>query len=322
MATITAYQNLTLAEVVKRAGYDEDAAVLGEIAKKSDFLNVMPFLPASHGNYNEALQATRLGSGQFGQVNGALPSMASAASPVQEPVKMYEGESRVDERALKGVMDPYLVRDSEDAMNFEGMIQGFVDAIIYKSMADSLNGLKGFMARRSALGKYCVSGAGTGSDLSSVLLMELGPSTLHLAYPSNGTVPGILNEDRGRHLVDIPAGTGQMWAWIRHYEIWAAIVLRNERALLRYANIETSGSSNIFSATTFINLKNQLPSAGRNAVAFASRSIKGQIEADAYNKANAAYSIADIEGFGPVARVAAVPVLLEENLLDTETAVV
>jgi hypothetical protein len=141
-----------------------------------------------------------------------------------------------------------------------------------------------------------------------------------MVYNPSGT-PGISSQDRGAQMVTAPTGSGSMYAWIRHFEVIAGIVLRDERALQRIANIESAGSSNIFSATQFIGRKNQLPSAGANAVAFCNRTLRGQIESDAYNKSNAAYGFMDIVGFGPVPTVAGVPVRICEAITDTETAI-
>jgi hypothetical protein len=321
MGTITAYSPMNLAEVQKRAGYDNSAAVIGELSKRNDFLMDVPWYPSSHGAYHKYLQATRLGDGTFGKANGPVAVIASQAEEMTEPTKLYEGDSPVDDRLLIAATDPMKVRDSEDALNLEGLIQGWIDKLIYGNEITTPDGFKGFSRRRPKLATYCVGGGGTGSDLTSMYLFEFGPAGFYLAYPEGAGTPGMKNEDRGRNYIAAPTGTGNYWAWVRHYEIWAALVLRDERAMLRYANIESAGSSNIFSPTTFITLKNKLPSMGTNAVAYANRTLKAQIEADAYNKSNASYSISDIEGFGPVARVAGVPVRVMEGLLDTETAI-
>jgi hypothetical protein len=237
-----------------------------------------------------------------------------------EPVKLYEGDSPVDERLLASSTNAMKVRDSEDALNLEGLIQGWINKLLYNNEADAPDGFKSLSRRRPKLDTYCKGGGGTGADLTSMYLIEYGPAGFYLAYPEGSGTPGIKNEDRGRVYVAAPTGTGNYWAWVRHYEIWSALVLRDERALLRYANIESAGSSNIFTPATFITLKNKLPSMGTNAVAYANRTLKAQIEADAYNKSNAAYSVSDIEGFGPITRVSGVPIRVLEGLLDTETA--
>lgn len=327
MATLTSYGSMTLAEVAKREHYDDAEAVLGELQQAIDLLQEIPWFTSTHGLVNKQAQATRLGSGAWGEVNAPVGTISSGTTVVDEPVKLYEGDSVIDERVFAGALDAYKVRDSEDTLNLEGLMQAWLSDLIYLDPGDNVNALRGFWSRRATLSSLtypsrinCWGNSGTGSDLCSLMLAEFGKKGLYLAYPGNMKA-GFLNEDRGRWRTTAPTGTGQFWAWIRHYEIWAALVLRNERALQRIANIENQGSSNIFTPSIFIKAKNNLPSMGTNAIAFGNRVLKSQIENDAYAKANAAYSISDIEGFGPVARVAGVPVRLCEALLETESQV-
>lgn len=317
---LSTYAYMNLAEAHKRANYDDSAAVIGEIAKMNEILGDLLWRPSTNGLYNKQLQATRLGSGTFGSANAPVATISSQAEEFIEPVKLYEADSIIDERVLDTADDPRAVRDSEDMLNFEGFLQGWIAALFHNDPLTTIDGLKSLDKRRAALGTYCLGASGTGSDLSSVWLIEHGARGLHLVYPENSGAPGIRSEDRGRHRVTAPTGTGDMWAWIRHYSVYAGLVLRNERALCRLANIETAGSSNLFSPDVFIQLKNRLPSAGKNAYGYANRTVKAQIEANAYNKTNAAYSLAEIAGFGPVVMVAGVPIHCEEALLDTETA--
>jgi|GEM_PF-1140502 len=329
MAVITANTPLSLAEANKRAGYDDAASVIAELQQMHDFLDEVVFLPATHGSYNKQLQAKRLGKGSFSKANAPVPVVSSSADLLTEPVKLYEGDSQVDERVLQGVEDAYAVRDSEDAMNLEGMIQDWIYNLIYANEGDTPDAFKSLSRRRGALGtdKTVWSLGGSGSDLASIYVFEFGKSGFFLAYNRSGT-PGMRNEDRGRHYVPAPTGSGNMWAWVRHYEIWAALVERNRRALMRLCNIETTGSANNFLDATigqgidvFISMKNWLPRAGRNAVAFCNRTLKGQIDNAAYAKSNVYLSIREVQNYGPITFIAGIPVRLMEPLLDTESAV-
>lgn len=322
MSVLNAYSYLTLPEVTKREGFDNEAAVMGQIAQNLEFLDEVPWLPSTHQGYNKQLQAKRLGSGGFTTVNGPIVSASSETDFITEPVKMYAAESIIDEKALAGLAgaDAYRVRDSEDALNLEGIMQDWASKLLTANEIDTPDAFRSLARRRASLDDYCIGGGGTGSDLSSIWTFEFGPNAFYLAYNKGGQ-PGLKNEDRGRMRLPTPKANGYMYAWVRYYEIWAAIVLRNERALIRYANIETAGSSNLFSASDYVKkVKNRLPSMGRNAVAFANRTLKGQIDADAYNKSNAAYSVRDIEGFGPITAIGGVPVRCWESIPDTETA--
>jgi len=329
MSVITMNTPLSLAEASKREGYDGAAAVIAELQQQNDFLDEVTWLPATHSLYNKQLQAKRLGKGAFSKANAPVPTISSSADAILEPVKLYEGDSHVDERVLKGVKNAFAVRDSEDAMNLEGLMQDWIYQLIYANEGETPDAFKSLSRRRAALGtaKNVWSLGGTGSDLTSMYLFEFGPSGFFLAYPP-GTQPGLLNEDRGRHSVPAPTGTGNYWAWIRHYEIWAALVERNVRAFMRICNIETAGGSNNFRDTTvgqgvdvFINAKNWLPKVGRNAVAFCNRTLKGQLDNMAYEKDNVHMTIREVQNYGPITFVAGIPIRLMEPLLNTESAV-
>jgi hypothetical protein len=322
MSIISAHTPLTISEVQKREGYDDSEAVLGELQQMIDFMDEVPWFPTSHGSYNKALQAKRLGKGAFSRYNGPVPSISSQSDYITEPVKLYEGDSEVDERLLKGATDPYQVRDSEDAMNLAGFTIDWIYNFIYANEADDPDSFKSIMSRLNTIdNKNCWDNGGDGADLTSMLMFEFGRAAFHLGYPENSGPPGIQNEPRSRHKVPTPKGDGMMWAWIRHYEAWAAIILRNRLALKRIANIETAGSTNIFNPSVVIKAKAWLPRVGTNAVLFCNRTLKGQIDDNAYNKVNIAFSIQQIQNYGPITFVAGMPLRMIEVLLDTESEV-
>lgn len=321
MGVIKAFEKLSLAEVNAAAGYDDAQAVLGELAQMNEPLDEFPWFPATHGSHTEFYKARTLGKGDFSSAHSGVPVIQSSGRIEKEPVKLYQADSRVNDTVLKGADDPRAARDAQDAMNLEGFMQDWLYYMLYGDESSDPDTFRSFIRRRATLGAYCKTGGGSGSDLTSLWLMELGRKGFYLTYNKSG-VAGIRNEDKGLYPFTNPDTSANTdWMWVRHYEIWAGLVLRNERALQRYANIETDGSSNIFSPTTFIRMKSQLPSVGKYAVAFANRTLHGQIEADAYNKSNMAYSLRDIENFGPVLHVAGVPVRMWESILDTESAV-
>lgn len=324
MSVLTLISGLSWSEAIKRAGFDDEAAVVGDIAQYCDFLDECPVFPANQGLYNKQLQASRLGTGAWGKAYGATTSISSGTEEITEPVKMYEGDSEIDDRVLKGV-DPYQTRDSEDKLNLRGLTQDFLSQLVYVSQGDYPDAPRGLYARRGALSTvkpYLVwGGAGTGSDLTSVLLFEFGMGGFYLVHPGDTGAAGFVNEDRGLNKLPVPVGSGTFWAWVRHYEMWCGMVIRDQRAFQRYANIETAGSSNTFSADTFIQMKRTLPSSGKSAVAFANRTIMGQLDVAAYNKTNIAFSLREIEGYGPITHCAGVPFRMWEQLLDTESAI-
>jgi len=322
MSTLTSYSYMNLAEAMKRENYPDAAGLLGELQKNNEFLDHCPWFPATHGTYNEQTQATRLGKGAFSKANSAIPVISSGTSTIQEPVKMYEGESIVDDRILRTARFPERVRDSEDILSLEGAFQDWVKNVFYGNEGTEPDNFRSLARRRASLGTYCVSAGGSGGDTTSAWIIEFGRSAFHLAYPPGDGSPGLKNIDKGLQRVNAPDGTGQMYAWVRYYAIEGALVLRNERCLLRYANIEISGTSNTFDFKTFATLRNKLQSVGRNAVVFMNRDLKGQMEAVAYGDVkNGALTIRDIQGMGPVTYIMGIPIALAECITSTETAV-
>jgi hypothetical protein len=317
---------MTLPEAYKRLEYDSLAASLGELAQMIDILDVMPWMKATNGIFNRQFQASRLGTGTFSRPGTGVPTIASTGDLIEEPVKLYEGQSMVDERILQGVDDPWVVRDSEDGLNMEGAFQDWAYNLVYGNDGTAPDNFMSFAARRAALTGYApyVFSGGAASAVSDAWILELSPATLYLCYPPNSGTPGFHNEDRGRVWSPSTDGVaGHMnWFWARLYQIWGGIVLRNQRALIRYTNLATSGSSSTFSITDFVRFgKNILQNMGRNAFVFVNRTIKGQIEAQAYkDTANGALTVQAIEGYGPVTFIAGIPLRMHEGIPNNLTA--
>lgn len=316
MATITSYEPMNIVEAQRKAGFINTAEFLGDMIKQKDLLKFLPFLPANHGIYHEWTEANRLGSGSWAKANSAIPMISSGSDVLREGVFLYEGESQVDERILESSDDKIATRDAEDASNMEGFLQGWLEQLFYASgNADAFVGLA---ARRSTPdSEYTWDAGGSGASCTSVWLFEFGPNAFNIRYPKYAQ-PGFSTTDDGLQRVSAPDGTGDMKAWVRSYKMWGGIQVKRSHSLLRMGSIDTSHP---FTAAQFIEMKAQLPSMGRDAYAFCNRDVHAQVETEAWNKANMAYSIVDYEGFGPITRVVGIPMLIEEAILSTEAAI-
>lgn len=322
MSGISTYANMNLAEAMKREHYDDRAAVMGKIAYGNDPMQFLHWLPSTEPTYNRQLQQTRLASGSWGTVNAPLVADVGATDIVDEPIKLYEGESKVDDRILKLSKNPMALRDTMDYEYLEGAMQELAYDIWYGSEATDPNCLRSFARRRASLGTYCIGGSGTGSDLTSAWVLEQGKALMYMAYPTGAGAPGLHDEDMGLQRTAAPTGSGDYYAWCRKYSMHGAIVIRNDRALIRYANIESAGASNIFSITDFVKLVlPKLQHMGRGAIMFVNRTLMGQISAVAYGDVkNGALTVREIEGYGLVTHICNVPIFLHEGITDAETA--
>jgi hypothetical protein len=320
MAVILQNQQLTLAEINKISGNIETGNMLAEFAQRNTFLDEVPWLPTTHGSHTEEFRAKSLGAGGFTRINGGIPQVGATGDIIKEPTRLYEGESVVDDRLLLGADDPYRAREAYDKMRLEGIMQGFNHELLYSNDVQNPDALKSFTQRRSSLGEFCFDAGGTGTGLTSAWLFEFGAAGVHLIYNKAGS-PGLKNEDKGIHRSPAPDGSGNpYYAWVRHYEIWSGLVIGQERACMRIANIN---AGNPFDPRVLIeNMKPYLPTPGGSmAVLFVPRSVYGQIEWAAYSKGNASYSLADIMGFGQVVKVAGIPVRPWDAISENESAV-
>jgi hypothetical protein len=318
MALITAYNNVTLAEAQRSVGWDPGS--LGELQRRYAFTDNVPWYPTNRGLTNRQVQADRLPSITAGKLNGSIGTGAGGRSVIEEPVKLYQLESHVDERLLKGMTaeQAQATRDSEDEMIMEGCLGGVEGKVIYGNDGSSPDDLRGLALRRPSIGTYCLNMGGTASgSMCSAWLIELGRKGFHFGYPP-GTVPGLTSEDKGLQRVASVDGAGDYYAWCRLYEFWGAVILRDNRALIRIANI---GSATPLTADKVIEGRNILPGMGRDAALFVNRSTKTAIDKAAYNKTNLSITTAELPGYGAVSYIGGVPVLLSEAILDTDTTV-
>lgn len=321
MALLTAYTKYTLAQAQKAEGWDSGS--LGELQKLYSIIDEVPWFPTTHGLTNKQVQASRLASGAFVTINGSISTGASDTAVIEEPVKLYQMESQVDERLMQGTTPEQAraIRDSEDEMNMMGVLGGFEGAVINGNDGSAPDSLRGWELRRPSIGTYCLSCSATGSGtLESAWLLQVGKRGFHFAYPG-GTRPGLTTRDKGLQRVSSADGAGDYYAWCRLFEVWGAMVLRDNRAMIRYANIDSTSATNTLTADRVIQGRNLLPDMGSDAVLFVSRNVKTQLDQAAYNKTNLAITTSELPGYGAVTMVGGVPVRLSEAILDDESTV-
>jgi hypothetical protein len=113
-----------------------------------------------------------------------------------------------------------------------------------------------------------------------------------------------------------------MEALISHFSWYLGLSVEDERCIQRYANIEVSGSTNVFDEDTLITMINNLPDGGAapGTVIYCSRSIKTALDIRAKDKNNVWYQKDDVWG-GNTTMFRGIPVRMAEKIVDTETVV-
>jgi hypothetical protein len=319
----TVQNQLTLLELAKRSNngnFLEIAEVLNEI---NEVLQDGIWVEANQVTSHIGTQRTHLPSGSWKQINVGIAKSASATKQVTEPVGVLEDYSIVDKRLVDLASDPMKFRSDEDIAHVEGMSQTIADGIIYGSIATTPEAFNGFATRYNLTSMANVYGAGgTGSDTTSLWLVEWGPRKVHFLYPK-GTTTIVSTKDLGiRPAYDSGTPSLPYEAYWTHFAIAGGIYVHDDRCVQRIANIETTGTSSILSDDDIITAMNQMPNPSTIAGVkmYVNRTLKTQLEILAKDKSNVNYTSDNAFG-APITRFRGVPVRLCEAIVDTETAI-
>jgi hypothetical protein len=267
-----------------------------------------------------------LPSGSWRKINAGVAKEASRTQQIEEPIGMLEAYSQVDEALVDLAPDPVSFRRSEDLAFIEGMSQTLSTALIYGSHAATPEQFDGFATRYANLTTAGTSavhnvhgGSGTGSDTTSVWLIQWGPDKVHLFYPRNSDTIGLTMKDDGLETV-LDASSNPYKAYQSHFKSYIGLCVRDDRCVQRLANIESTGSSNIWSDDVTVRALREMPDGGAGAVMYANRTVLAQIDIDAKDRSNVWYNEKDVWG-RPVMTFRGIPVRQVDAILNTETAI-
>ena len=174
---------------------------------------------------------------------GVAPSKSKRVK-VKDTCGMMEQRSVVDARMEEVVgkdkMNAY--RLQEAGGHIEAMANDMGRAIIYESQDANPERITGLAPRFNELnavnGHQIIDAGGTGSDNTSVWLIDWSPRGCHFIYPKGSSV-GIKREmDNDVHLADDNGNTYK--AHIDNFRWHNGLVVRDWRKVVRIANIDVS----------------------------------------------------------------------------------
>lgn len=309
---------MTLVEANKRAGFENSEEFFLDLAKEHNILDVMPFYPASDGTFHKYSKALALGKGAWRDLNEGYTPTHGAVESVTTPVQIYSAISNVSDDVLKAVAaqggNAAKVRTSEDVLVARGIVEDFLVSL-FNADGSNPKAMLGIEYFRNKLGTYCLDGGGTASgSLTSIYLMDFGENKLNTRYISGwaGSEYGVGMQirDRGQSPTQDPDGK-TMYMWSTTFDLSGALELRQEKALVRLANVDPTAE---FNAELFIDGMQLMDRRGATAVALAPGAIHAQLMKYALNKNNVNFTVSEIENFGRILKVFGVPVLPEDAI--------
>lgn len=306
------------------------------MARKCPFVQDMPMIASNQIMSNIGVRESYLPTPGTRRFNEGVSPTASHSTPFTDPIAMVEDYSEVDWALWKIQNNPNAWRQSKDQAKVEAMTQKMEDLYIYGNIGTDPGAFNGLATRfnststrpnSSTTDPYnVVSAGGSGSDTTSLYIVEWGENKVHGVYPKN--LPGGLQiEDLGKHTKNTNTEAAPKYLEVlrSHFTWYAGLVVEDERCVQRLVNLEISGTVGTLDVSQLVTLINQLPSGGdaANTVIYCSRSIKTQFDILALDKNNVYFTqdtTGDVWG-RRVTRFQGIPIRVAEMIDDTETAI-
>jgi hypothetical protein len=327
MSTLDATIQLTLLELSKRKDPTGDLAIIANVlAKDNEILTDAPWMEANDTFSHRITRVLKMPSGTFRKLNAGVAISSAQTIVVNETIGMLADYSQADKVLVDAAPNPKAFRMGEARIKLEGLSQTLASKIIYGNSHTTPEEPTGFAPRLNDTDNdNVISAGGSGSDTTSLYVVKWGEDGAYLTYPKGAPNYGVTHKDLGEVTADSgyidSASAHALYQVYRDYfEVKVGIAVRDNRYIGRVANIEVSGTSNIFDPDDLIDIINGMPQRGSGAVIYVNRKIFSQMDKQAMDKSNVLYSTKDVFGV-PTTTFRGFPVRLVEAITNTETAV-
>lgn len=329
MAALTA-THPTLIDVARRLDPDGKIASIVELLNQTnDVLTDMTWVEGNLETGNKTTVRTGLPTPTWRKLYGGVQPAKSVTAQVQDSCGMLEAYAEVD-RALADLNNNTAAfRLSEDSAFIEGMSQEMASTLFYGNESTEPEAFTGLSPRFNSLSAQnadnIISGAGAGSDNTSIWLCVWGPQTGFGIYPK-GSKGGIQMTDKGQVTIEsIDGSGGRMEAYRTHYRWDCGLTIRDWRYFVRIANIDISDLGTIANCKNLINWMVQaaerIPAFGRGKACFyVNRTIREKLRLGILERISNNLNWETVEG-KRVMTFDDIPVRRTDALLNTETVV-
>lgn len=326
MSTLSA--GYTLLEMAKSIAPDGTQMTIAEIlSKEMSLLADIPWYPANDIWSHKSLRQAKLSTGSWRGINEYVAPGTTLTDEILDVIGIVEDFAVYDKLWIDRQPDPAKARMGRARMYLEGMAQTICSAFLYGNSAVTPKQPTGLAPRLATLGRYVLGASGTGSDTTSVFVVNWGDGACYGVYPKTGQTPGsefpVTHRDMGE-TIDTNSSGNKLVVYQDNFKFEGGLVIEDPRCVGRIANIETAGASNLFNEDLLIQLLNRMK-LGAGARIYCNETIKTQMEIALKDKSNVNYTANAGEGLigEPVLRFRGIPVRKIDSsiLLDTETAI-
>lgn len=319
----------SLLDLAKRLDPDGNTATIVEIQNQfNEIYDDMVVLEANSQTGHRTTIRTGIPAPTWRKLYQGVQPTKSTTAQVTDSFGMLENYSKIDKALLDMAPDGAAFRLTEDMPMHEGMVQEVVQTLFYgneKTAPEEFTGLAQRYNSTTAENGVdnIISGAGAGSDNTSIWLIGWGPNTCHGIIPK-GTKAGIEQRDLGEQMVQNSDGSLYQ-AYVTHFRQFIGVSLRDWRYVVRIANIDVSDLTTLANTKNLVTWMTQaterIPSFGAARFAFyANRNIREKLRLGILEKISSQLTWDTVSGKRVMA-FDGIPVRRCDQLLNSEAVV-
>ena len=311
---------MSLVEVVKRHDPDGSLSTIAEVLNENnDIIQDAVWKEANDVYSNKTTRRSSLPDGTWRKFNKGVDTESSETIELVDVIGILETRSENDKDLIDSFKNPTQARMDEAMAFVEGLGQTMAAALIYGDASADPEKFTGLAPRldSTAATTNVINEGGTGSDLCSVFVVDWGMNSVYMTYPRNSVV-GLEHEDLG--VIDaLDSDSKKFRAYGDLFKWKAGMVVKNNKSIGRLANIESTGTSNLFDPDNLITLMNRMTK-GPGRRIYCNETVMTQIEILEKDKSNTFFYKADGLAPGPTMMFKDVPIRQVNQMTITETA--
>lgn len=321
MATVAVQNMLTMVELAKNIAPNGQLHKVAEILRRVNYIwDDIPWFEANDVFSHVTAQEFSEPAGELRTLNDGVGTEDVQTVNIRDVLCMLETYCDSDIALVNAAPNPTAFRNGRARRFIRGISKTFISNLFYGNNSTNSKSFNGAAVRLNALSDVnVIGGGGTGSDLTSVYVMQFGEGKAWCGFP-RGSGLGVEHRDLGE-VTAITAAGKKFQAYRDWFKVHGGLVVENIKCIGRYCNIETTGTTNTFDEDYLIELMNLMEDDWAGAGIYVNQTVMTQMEIRVKDKTNVNYAYADGLAPGPVLTFKGVPVRKCEAILNTEDAV-
>lgn len=340
----------TMLDVANRMDPEGKIPIIAEMLSQcNEMTDDMPYVEANEHTGHEFVYRTSIPAGSWFGYNQGVPYGKSTTAKARVGLGMLRDYSQVDRTLAEHSGDSEKFRESEDVAFLEGMSQTIAQTFVYGNTVQTPAEFMGFEPFYNTVNSNTaqnaanvISGGGTGSSNSSLLLIGWSPETVFGLFP-RGSKAGLYMEDKGTVVPGFDAVGNRFEAYTAMFEQQVGFCPKDWRYGVRLANLDTTNAGlagpnayDLFAGMDQMLLlfpkntkmasgivKSDAPddaATGVRSVFYCNRTIRHWMNIQAMRNRNVLLTINDYDG-RVVESYRGVPIKIVDQLLNSESTV-